>query len=289
VALIFRLNPSIPPISISPRSSPNESFLTSIDFITISLKNLENLTPETHFFDFLLIKRGNHINDRHSGQIAFPGGKCEGLETDFLAVKREVLEEVGLNLDDRNQYLPLGKIPLNTWAYYHEPEKSTYISMFVFFEISQSQTMNFNEEVQKAFWQPFMGFFHKGNLKKEIDFSIGQNHYFKNKRLFEFFQRNCFRDFEARIYRVFILENGEKIYGLSFNILMYIIGLLRKEALNDVKELRGEIREIDNLLKNCFEIKFLIKRKWLGGHSKSKGFLIWWIFYLNRIRQFKVK
>jgi 8-oxo-dGTP pyrophosphatase MutT (NUDIX family) len=50
---------------------------------------------------FLFIKRTHHQNDRHSGQVAFPGGRADSGDPALLyTALREAEEEIGLNPDD---------------------------------------------------------------------------------------------------------------------------------------------------------------------------------------------
>lgn len=296
VALVFRFNPlifthprNLIDIDVPKSSTFYDSNRLMGEYLNKIEQNFSDESEKAHLLELLLIKRGTHAKDRHQGQIAFPGGKCEPGENDFMAVKREAREEVGFDLGDTNRFLGLGKIPLNTWAYYHEPGKSTYISTYVFFEIPPSIPLKHqSDEVQKVFWQPFNRFLQRRFLKREIDFEKGQNYFFSSQFSLSVFQRIFFKNFESRIYLVLPLENGEKIYGITYNIMMYIIGTIKKEAAGD-PELSEELREIGRLLNKCFEINFFVKRKWFGGYSKIKGKGIWWVFYWNRIRQFKVK
>jgi 8-oxo-dGTP pyrophosphatase MutT (NUDIX family) len=48
--------------------------------------------------DVLFIKRSNSEKDMHKGQIAFPGGKLERNEDTYMAVAREVKEEIGIDV-----------------------------------------------------------------------------------------------------------------------------------------------------------------------------------------------
>src|SRR5690606_27710992 len=50
---------------------------------------------------FPLIVRSENIRDKHSGQIALPGGKMEPSDTSlFHTASRETFEEVGVSVDD---------------------------------------------------------------------------------------------------------------------------------------------------------------------------------------------
>ena len=49
----------------------------------------------------LYIRRTTQPNDRHGGQVAFPGGRCDAQDPDpESAASREAREEVGLALGD---------------------------------------------------------------------------------------------------------------------------------------------------------------------------------------------
>ena len=293
VALIFRINPVLPKI---PSENIEEFQHQSINSIEKYLQTLENQTilekqvdktkeTQQHLLEILLIKRGTHEKDQHKGQIAFPGGKCEEKENDWDAVRREVSEEVGISLNE--DYLPLGKLPLNTFAYYTE-RKSVYISMYMFLELPQTpQIIKINtNEVQKAFWLPWIEFLSVKNLKREIDFVKGHNYFFKKQWAFNMFNAVLFKNFESRVYKVMILSNNEKIYGLSFCIMMNALGLIRKEIRGNCEN--NEKKNMDRILRGCFEFRYFVKRKWLPGNAITKEFLVNKIFYRNRVRQFLI-
>ena len=54
--------------------------------------------------ELLFIKRSQSTNDKHSGQIAFPGGRVEPNESNFAACIRETYEEIGIILTE-SEYL----------------------------------------------------------------------------------------------------------------------------------------------------------------------------------------
>ena len=76
-----RLNPD-------PERSPKRAA------VLISLFELDNT------WHTVVIRRKKKVQDRHSGQISFPGGRLEALETPEQAAIRESHEEVGTPLSD---------------------------------------------------------------------------------------------------------------------------------------------------------------------------------------------
>ncbi|KAI8888249.1 hypothetical protein K501DRAFT_291796 [Backusella circina FSU 941] len=59
--------------------------------------------------EILFMQRATRVGDRWSGHVAFPGGKNEELETDEETCKREVLEEIGLDLNS-DDFIQVGKL-----------------------------------------------------------------------------------------------------------------------------------------------------------------------------------
>ncbi|CAO3643720.1 unnamed protein product [Cunninghamella blakesleeana] len=60
--------------------------------------------------ELLFMQRASRDGDRWSGHVAFIGGKNEPGESDDDTVIREVKEEIGLDLDDKNAFIKLGRL-----------------------------------------------------------------------------------------------------------------------------------------------------------------------------------
>ena len=67
--------------------------------------------------EVLFIKRSENKNDRHAGQIAFPGGHNEALESESEACVRETFEEIGYDLSLEDKFRFLGTLPKNYYVY----------------------------------------------------------------------------------------------------------------------------------------------------------------------------
>ncbi|KAI8969655.1 hypothetical protein BDB01DRAFT_687733, partial [Pilobolus umbonatus] len=59
--------------------------------------------------ELLFMRRATRIGDRWSGHVAFPGGKNEKQETDRETAEREVLEEIGIDLNG-GAFIPIGRL-----------------------------------------------------------------------------------------------------------------------------------------------------------------------------------
>mmetsp|Transcript_19925 Transcript_19925/g.28643 ORF Transcript_19925/g.28643 Transcript_19925/m.28643 type:complete len:348 (-) Transcript_19925:22-1065(-) len=93
VACILRILPRMPNTDIIIRS-PSDA-----------LNYLDNSDVE-----MLFIRRTHRGGDRWSGDTAFPGGFIDIDESDMCGVKREVREELGLDLSDTSQFAWLGRL-----------------------------------------------------------------------------------------------------------------------------------------------------------------------------------
>lgn len=77
--------------------------------------------------EILLIERSEY-NGKHSGQIAFPGGKKESTDIDLLATaRRECFEEIGINITDgmlirelSPVYIPVSNFRMVPFVFHHQ-------------------------------------------------------------------------------------------------------------------------------------------------------------------------
>ncbi len=89
----------------TPPSSAKESAVLVL--LTPAKDSAGNIIQDKNEWTLLLIKR-NTYHGVHSGQIAFPGGKCESYDIDYTATAcREAYEELGI---DRNKIKVIGEL-----------------------------------------------------------------------------------------------------------------------------------------------------------------------------------
>ncbi|MHA1114501.1 MAG: NUDIX hydrolase [Alphaproteobacteria bacterium] len=72
---------------LNPGTRQNNGFMSAAVLVPLVKREAE--------LTVLLTRRTDHL-DRHAGQVAFPGGRCEAEETPHDAALRETEEEIGL-------------------------------------------------------------------------------------------------------------------------------------------------------------------------------------------------
>jgi 8-oxo-dGTP pyrophosphatase MutT (NUDIX family) len=151
-----------------PNSADGSSNLGSSTQQNFTAKDCQNLPvsdPEG-LIEMLFIQRSVNANDLHSGQIAFPGGRCDNDENDKFASQREAHEEVGLDLHDNTKFLYLGKLDKNFFIY-RRKNKNCWIGVNLFFCLSVDDIeVKVNmAEVRTHFWVPLNWFYHSTSSK----------------------------------------------------------------------------------------------------------------------------
>ena len=89
--------------SLTIEQTPPANARESAVLVVLTPKKVQNVLVQNILeWSVLLIKR-NTYHGTHSGQIAFPGGKCEEYDADHIATAcREAFEEVGVKRDEVN-------------------------------------------------------------------------------------------------------------------------------------------------------------------------------------------
>ncbi len=142
---------------------------------TQNVKQAAVLVPLVHHdnhWQILFIRRANNERDRHSGQVAFPGGRVEESDADHeAAALRETREEIGLHPENINI---VGQI---------EPyiTISDYQVTPVIGVVRWPTTLNLQiSEVARAFLIPLDWLRNRQNLtyraRKDIDAKSAQRH-----------------------------------------------------------------------------------------------------------------
>lgn len=158
--------------------------------------------PKNDEWHLVLIERSStNINDRHAGQISFPGGKKDLSDRDILdCALRECYEEVGIQIDPKDclgmltpLYIPVSNFLVHPVIAY------------------QSQPPRFKpqpEEVVEIIELPFSHFFDSNNLR-HTDILLGSQ-----------VQINDVPYFDAK---------GKKIWGATAMILSELMDLFEPQ------------------------------------------------------------
>ncbi len=106
------------------------------------------LVPAESGLELLLIHRAERINDPWSGQIGLPGGRVEPSDRSARdALKREVKEEIGVDLSDNGE--ELGTLSIGSPMRRLDLKVQPWV-----FGLSARPAVQIGPEVQEAFWVP---------------------------------------------------------------------------------------------------------------------------------------
>jgi 8-oxo-dGTP pyrophosphatase MutT (NUDIX family) len=105
--------------------------------------------------EILLLKRKSFEGDPWSGQIAFPGGRSKSGETLLETVKREVMEETGINLEDLEPLGPLAQVFPGNF--------SIRVTPFVAIAPTEVEVKVDHIEIDDYFWTPTSYFLDRNN------------------------------------------------------------------------------------------------------------------------------
>lgn len=288
VCIIFRLNLNlkcsiqIGKINEYNRKEP-DSFM---NLITNTYEFQDGSTKNSlkHGIEMLFIKRADNPKDKFSGQVAFPGGKCDNEETDYEAAVREAFEECGLKLDDKSKYLYLGPIPKNFFVFPH-PKGNLYVSAHIFWQINlEDIPMKTNpSEVAYCMWVPLNHIVNPPadclSLSKDYTVKLPEGRNKVTKSITNYIAS----DLKGGKAWKILLPNGDDLWGLTFMILIYFMGffeeVIKKKGLSSISPSR-----YNEIVSNCLHFKMGEVK---GPISYLKIYLAEKFFYNYRQRQFE--
>ncbi|CAD8113281.1 unnamed protein product [Paramecium sonneborni] len=165
----------------------------------------------------LYIQRQNSKQDQYSGEIAFPGGKCDGDETDLQAAIREVHEEVGINLNELECYY-VCRLSKNAFMKKTRNNKYLYCSAFIIAindpERRTDKMRLSQNEVQEAKW---------------IELSYFDNPIKKTKKSQHYFgPRSIAKYFKQAETAALDIGFDEVLYGFTFFVTMAFLYQIQK-------------------------------------------------------------
>jgi 8-oxo-dGTP pyrophosphatase MutT (NUDIX family) len=122
------------------------------------------LYPKANDWHLVFIERPHHPEDRHSGQISFPGGKEEKEDMDLsVTALREVKEEIGVASEDIQLLGALTELYI--------PVSNFLVQPFVGFSDKPLVFQPQPEEVQAIVEAPFRTFF-QPEAKQNMDLTL---------------------------------------------------------------------------------------------------------------------
>lgn len=237
-----------------------------------------------HGLELLFIKRAENPRDKFSGQVAFPGGKCENDESDYEAAVREANEECGLNLHDKSQYLYLAPIPKNFFVYPH-PKGNLYVSAHIFWQINlEDIKMKTNpSEVAYCMWVPFNHIVNPPanclDLAKDYNVKLPEGKGKIQKSIIAYVGSDMK---DGKAWRIKLPSNDD-LWGLTFFILVYFMGFC--EGIMKQNRLKlFSLEKYNEIVKNALHFKLGEPN---GIISKLKIYAAEHLFYNYRQKQFE--
>ena len=237
-------------------------------------------------FEILFLQRAFTEKDRHSGEICFPGGKCDNDETDYEAVIREVKEEIDydlMNNDENSIYL--GKYPKNFYVY-NSRSGQLYVTIHLFFIMNYqniSKDSKFNtREVFTLQWFPLKSLLFPSNellVYKKI--KPKKNWMQSYPKLVQRLFNQATDSYEFSEYAGLDIGMKETLYGLTFFMVCYMLWVMDKVWVKDVKNKRN----FNKLLRFSKHFRLVFQRKSIIGRVGGWLGELWYQKY--RINEFK--
>lgn len=281
VAIIWRINPDVvrgsPQIWLDKTNQPS-TFFENEHLFNNYINN--GFDVNANLFDILFIKRANNPRDRHSGQIALPGGRCEENESDFEAAVRETMEEITVDLTQPN-FAYMGKLPRNFFVYNRESfQVWLTANVFFCFDSKDVKPIINQSELSDCFWVPFKHFLDakKGDFRKHVHThlpidvlnALSQP---LRERAYSIFEPG----FDHSTMPILPLPNGEPLWGIT---LCIISNMFLQMSVGDAKNTEFYNMYHDKLK----EVLFYYQKG--TDEMDYKARLLKQIFYKLRVKQF---
>ena len=288
VAIIFRCSPTYEKLL---NLAHFQGAQNKINFFIPSKEKLKSLftnfigVNSQEIFEILFLQRAFCEKDLHSGEICFPGGKCDENETDYEAVIREVKEEIDYDLMTEENSLYLGKLPKNFYVYLSKNGK-LYVTVHIFLVLNYekiSKNSKFNDrEVCDIRWLPFRNLLFPSSdtliLKKvQAKKNWTQNYPKIVQKLFNILNKK----YDHSEYAGLDVGMKETLYGLTYFMVIYMLWVIThvwRENLEGKKQLERMLF-FSNYNKMIFKNETFVEKLggWAGGRWYKK----------QRIDQFK--
>ena len=241
VVIIFRLNPknfNNNECKLMTQIQDSYKIFSASDWLKYVQNCKNNLKSTDNLIQMLYAKRAVYEKDPHSGEIAFPGGKCDDDESDDLAAIREVNEEIGIDLNDKSHFAYLGKFPKNYFTY-PTTKGNLFVSVHLYMQISLDElkfTLN-KSEISECFWIN-LSFFLNPDLtkmkKKEISAPKNWGTSVKMSWMLKKSVGSLFSGLIGSRHFGFDITEHEFLYGLTFYFTIYMIRIMNKIIITEL-------------------------------------------------------
>ncbi|KAL4454546.1 hypothetical protein ABPG74_021751 [Tetrahymena malaccensis] len=261
----------------------NRNTNLAIDRIEEITKHLDNSNIRENAFEILYMKRSIRDSDLHSGQVAFPGGKVDGDENDLQAAIREVQEEIGYNLYSKQNYIYLGRLPLNVFAYFRKGQK-IMMSVNIFLlspDVKEEEQILNPDEVSNTFWVPLSKFIYPqpGSVYYKELHRRPNNVLSLNKNLQRMIEFLAFKNYKY-MKSCHMKLNGEELFGLTFYVTTYMLRIMYLKH-QETFEQYDHLTQLQEMIKLS-----RIQTFHFAPHNSLLSLLLKKVYYQKRLQQF---
>jgi len=290
VCMIFRFNPKLFQKDKALTPPDHKISETPSGFLQFVTKN-SDISPTKGIstgIEIFFIKRAINPKDRHSGDVAFPGGKCDGTEPDLVTAIREASEECGIDLNDPQKYIYLGRFPKNFYAY-TLPKGRMFVTVNMFFQLDLTETpVTINPgELQSSFWLPLRFFLNPDlqTFRNTEPVKVDISSLLPKGKVVGTVAEKMSHGLVANTSMHFDLPNNSSLWGLTYYFMIYFLYSVKtaiKMSSHDFQSINRQA--LDYILENGLKFNFIYNYRPLLGLRSS---LIDLLYYLCRVEQFE--